>query len=134
MKIVLVGVTTAGKSALILKYLHGKFNHAYEPTVLEITTGRTTIRGQVYQLEVVDTNGDFGLNTKRPVLYKDADLFMICCATDHKRDSLGFVKEFADEIRSVEHGKPIVLVQTKIDLADEANRDQIKDVDLQREA
>ena len=65
--------------------------------------------------------------------YKDADLFIICCATD-KRSSLESIKAFADEIRSVEHGKPIVLVQTKFDLEDKACSDQIKLADLQHEA
>ena len=71
----------------------------YEPTVLEITSGKKTIREQVYQLEVVDTNGDIGLNTNRAMQYRDADLFIICCATD-RHDSLAFVKGFVDEIRN----------------------------------
>ena len=57
--------------------------------------------------------------------HKDADLFIICCATD-KRNSLESIKAFVGEIRNIEHGKPMVLVQTKIDLEDKASRDQIK--------
>ena len=87
MKIVLVGVTEAGKSALILRYLCGMFNNTYEPTILKIITGKKTIKEQVYKLEVFDTNGHPDDNTQRPVQYKDADLFIICCATD-RRDML----------------------------------------------
>ena len=81
-KIVLVGLTRAGKTALIEKYLRGKFRDVYEPTVLNVITGKTTIKGQVYQLEVHDTSGEENNNANRPLVYKDAELFIVCCPTD----------------------------------------------------
>ena len=43
-----------------------------------------------------------------------------------KRKKLLYYQRVFGHIRSIENGKPMVLVQTKIDLEDEASRDQIK--------
>ena len=88
-----------------------------------------------------DTAGDFDLNANRAVQYKDADLFIVCYATNclkELKSDEGFqkyVKSFASEIRMAEPNKPIVLVETKIDLENEAdNENQIKFSQLQHAA
>ena len=90
-----------------------------------------------------DTAGDSDLNVNRAIQYKDADLFIVCCATNclnvrQLGSNEGFqksVKSFADEIRNAEPNKPIVLVETKIDLKNETgNENQIEPSQIERAA
>ena len=79
-KIVLIGDTAVGKSCLITNYLHNKFTDVYEPTVLDVYKGVKTVRKEQVELEIHDTSGDDNLGTNRKVVYKNADLFLLCCS------------------------------------------------------
>ena len=100
-KIVLVGDNKVGKSALILKYFYNRWDDTYAPTVLDVHKSKRKIGAQMYDLEVHDTGGEEHLDFKRAVQYKDADLFIICVATN-RRDSIKRVPNFAAEIRTEE--------------------------------
>ena len=70
-------------------------------------------------LEIQDTSGDEHLGVNRMVQYQDADVFMVCIATNN-RTSLENLDRWRNEIQSVEQSKPILLVLTKSDLMDDA--------------
>ena len=78
-KIVLLGDTAAGKSCLIENYLCNTFSDDYEPTVLDIFRGPRNINGEKVELEIHDTSGDEHVASNRKVVYKDGDLFLLCC-------------------------------------------------------
>ena len=114
LKVVLVGDSAVGKSCLISNYIDNTFTENYEPTVLDVYTGRKTVtKGQV-MVEVHDTSGDSNLATNRKVQYAGADIFMICIATDRK-SSLDGISSWIQEIQATEASKPIFLVLTKSD-------------------
>ena len=78
-KVVLVGDTAVGKSCLIENYLHNSFNEQYEPTVLDIYMGPKNINKEMIEVEIHDTSGDEHVAQNRKVVYKDSDLFLLCC-------------------------------------------------------
>ena len=117
-KIVLCGDTAVGKTCLIENYLHNAFSDDYEPTVLDVYRGPKNIDKEMVELEIHDTSADHHVaSNHRKVVYKDADLFLICCNAV-QRSSLDNIPTWREEIREVEQEAPIALVATKIDLRD----------------
>ena len=118
-KLVLVGDTSVGKSALITNYLFNNFSDNYEPTVLDVFQGKKNVKKKQYQLEIHDTSGDDYLGVNRAIQYKHADCFMLCVAVNN-RTSLDRITEWKAEIMAVEKQKPIYLILTKSDLTEQA--------------
>ena len=114
-KIVLVGDTAVGKSCLIENYLHNAFSDDYEPTVLDIYRGPKNINKEMVELEIHDTSGDEHVAQNRKVVYKDADLFLLCCNSVYQ-STVDNISKWKAEIREVEQEVPIVLIATKKDL------------------
>lgn len=69
LKLVLVGDTSVGKSALITNYLYNTFTEVYEPTVLDVYEGVKNVAKKQVNLEIHDTSGDEHLGTNRQVQY-----------------------------------------------------------------
>ena len=78
LKLVLVGDTAVGKTALIINYLKNTYTETYEPTVLDVYRGTKNIEQKGVQIEIHDTSGDEHLGVNRKVQYQGADVFMIC--------------------------------------------------------
>ena len=111
----MVGDCASGKSCLIEMYLHNAFSDDYEPTVLDIYRDTKNINKEMVELEIHDTSGDEHIASNRKVVYKEADLFLLCCNAVH-RSSLDNIPKWKAEIREVELKVPIVLLATKKDL------------------
>ena len=101
LKLVLVGDTSVGKSALITNYLYNLFNDEYEPTVLNVYKGVKNVGGKKVDIEIHDTSGDDHLGVNRKVQYQDADCFMICVACN-VRESYENIAKWKAEIMEVE--------------------------------
>ena len=82
-KIVLVGDTTVGKTALMRSYLSSNFSEDdYTPTVLDVYKGRKNVESTPVDVEIHDTSGDENLSVSRHIQYNDTDLFVLCVAVD----------------------------------------------------
>ena len=68
-------------------------------------------------IEIHDTSGDEQLSVIRKRQYEGADIFMICAAAN-QRSSFDNIDRWRNEIKSVEPEKPIMLILTKSDMAD----------------
>ena len=79
-KIVLVGDTSVGKSALIRNYLNNDFTDEYEPTVLDVFKGVKNVNSRQIKLEIHDTSGAEDLQVNRQVQYSKTDVFLVCVA------------------------------------------------------
>ena len=116
-KVVLVGDTAVGKSAMITSYLNNQFSDEYEPTVLDVYKGTKNVKKKQYEIEIHDTSGDEHLGVNRRVQYKDADCFMICVAANQP-SSFEHISMWKHEIQEIEAEKPIALILTKGDLVE----------------
>ena len=115
-KIVLVGDTTVGKTALMRSYLSSDFKEEdYTPTVLDVYKGRINVESIKVDVEIHDTSGDENLSVNRHIQYNDTDLFVLCVAVD-LRASFKNVKRWVSEIKQARPDAPIALILTKRDL------------------
>lgn len=57
-RLVVVGSPKVGKTAIITRFLTGKFDDQYTPTIENFHRKLYKIRGQVYQLDILDTSGN----------------------------------------------------------------------------
>lgn len=57
-RMVILGSTKVGKSAIVSRFLSGRFDDQYTPTIEDFHRKLYSIRGDVYQLDILDTSGN----------------------------------------------------------------------------
>lgn len=57
-RMVILGSTKVGKSAIVSRFLTGRFDDQYTPTIEDFHRKLYSIRGDVYQLDILDTSGN----------------------------------------------------------------------------
>ena len=57
-RMVILGSTKVGKTAIVSRFLTGKFEDQYTPTIEDFHRKFYSIRGEVYQLDLLDTSGN----------------------------------------------------------------------------
>ncbi|XP_024242721.1 rho-related GTP-binding protein RhoN isoform X2 [Oncorhynchus tshawytscha] len=77
-KIVVVGDTQCGKTALLHVFAKDSYPENYVPTVFENYTASFEIEKQRIELNMWDTSGSSYYNNVRPLAYPDADAVLIC--------------------------------------------------------
>ncbi|XP_019902513.1 rho-related GTP-binding protein RhoN isoform X1 [Esox lucius] len=77
-KIVVVGDTQCGKTALLHVFAKDSYPENYVPTVFENYTASFEIEKQRIELNMWDTSGSSYYDNVRPLAYPDADAVLIC--------------------------------------------------------
>lgn len=57
-RMVILGSSKVGKTAIVSRFLTGHFEDAYTPTIEDFHRKFYSIRGEVYQLDILDTSGN----------------------------------------------------------------------------
>ncbi|XP_037133459.1 dexamethasone-induced Ras-related protein 1 isoform X2 [Syngnathus acus] len=57
-RMVILGSTKVGKTAIVSRFLNGKFDEQYTPTIEDFHRKVYSIKGDVYQLDILDTSGN----------------------------------------------------------------------------
>lgn len=57
-RLVILGSSKVGKTAIVSRFLTGRFEDAYTPTVEDFHRKLYSIRGELYQLDILDTSGN----------------------------------------------------------------------------
>ncbi|XP_046899839.1 RASD family member 3 [Hypomesus transpacificus] len=117
-RLVFLGAAGVGKTSLILRFLHDRFEHKYTRTVeelhaLEYDTGAGKVR-----LEILDTSGSYSFPAMRELCIRHSDAFVLVYAVDDP-GSLEEVRRLREEILELKGGKcstPITVVGNKADL------------------
>ncbi|XP_054159801.1 ras-related protein Rab-21-like [Oppia nitens] len=116
-KIVLLGEGCVGKTSLMLRYCHNKFNEAHESTLqASFLTKKFLLNETRIQLFIWDTAGQERFHALGPIYYRDSNgALLVYDVTDS--DSLSKVKSWVKELRKI-RGNNVVLtiVGNKIDL------------------
>ena len=68
-------------------------------------------------IQIHDTSGDDWLSSQRRVVYKGADLFILCVSPDSK-ESFQNIEKWRKELQLAEPDVPIILFMNKSDLPD----------------
>eukprot|EP00070_Physeter_catodon_P046977 XP_028353871.1 dexamethasone-induced Ras-related protein 1 [Physeter catodon] len=57
-RMVVLGSSKVGKTAIVSRFLTGRFEDAYTPTIEDFHRKFYCIRGEIYQLDILDTSGN----------------------------------------------------------------------------
>nr|XP_056722244.1 dexamethasone-induced Ras-related protein 1 isoform X2 [Euleptes europaea] len=57
-RMVVLGSSKVGKTAIVSRFLTGRFDDQYTPTIEDFHRKFYSIRGEVYQLDILDTSGN----------------------------------------------------------------------------
>lgn len=132
LKIAVIGANGAGKSALTVRYMEGRFVDVYDPTVQQCVLifikidepGKKwlTIDNENVHLYVLDTNGQEDMLVLRESYTKTADGFVLCASLteSHALEEAKSYLEFVIQVREANdmYDTPIVIAATKSDLTE----------------
>lgn len=81
-KVVFVGDSCCGLTAVIWRFLRKEFYPVYQPTVFENYDAVTVIGGRIVELDIQDTPGQEDYDRLRPLVYPDGHVIVIGFAID----------------------------------------------------
>ena len=122
-RVVVMGAGKVGKTAIINRFLHGKFPEHYKQTVEDLHCRDYDIKGAALKVDLLDTSGDLAFPAMRRLSISTAHAFILVFSIDNQ-ESFTVVKQIWDQIkeqRSNYQELPIVFVGNKDDL--EAKRE-----------
>ncbi|NXG01691.1 RND3 protein, partial [Sakesphorus luctuosus] len=114
-KIVVVGDSQCGKTALLHVFAKDCFPESYVPTVFENYTASFEIDTQRIELSLWDTSGSPYYDNVRPLSYPDSDAVLICFDIS-RPETLDSVLKKAREIQEFCPNTKMLLVGCKSDL------------------
>ncbi|KAJ8038170.1 GTP-binding protein Rhes [Holothuria leucospilota] len=123
-RLVVVGSPKVGKTAIITRFLAGKFDEQYTPTIENFHRKIYKIRGQVYQLDILDTSGNHPFPAMQKLSLLTGDIFILVFSFSD-RNSFQEVIRLRDQIietkLQVKGSKvvPMVIAGNKCDLTQE---------------
>ena len=118
-KVVVVGDSGCGKSALVMAYCHDRYPEEHEPTILKSVPADAEVDGEKIDLVVIDTPGEEEYAPIRPCVYRKTDLVVICFSVDSPRSMENVRRLWVPEIQRCAVGVPYILVGNKTDIRDD---------------
>ncbi|CAH1171237.1 unnamed protein product [Phaedon cochleariae] len=82
--LVFTGSARVGKTCLVARFLGGKFQECYTPTIEDFHRKLYRIRGEIYQLDILDTSGNHPFPAMRRLSFLTGDLFVIVFSMDSR--------------------------------------------------
>eukprot|EP00043_Microstomoeca_roanoka_P013086 m.127803 g.127803 ORF g.127803 m.127803 type:complete len:228 (-) comp15663_c6_seq1:227-910(-) len=119
-KVLIVGNGAVGKSSMIQRYCKGIFTQEYKKTIgVDFLEKKLRVRGEDLRLMIWDTAGQEEFDSLTKGYYRDAEACVVAFSTID-RDSFeaveSWIKKVEDEVGRI----PMVLIQNKVDLIDQA--------------
>ncbi|KAJ7326538.1 Ras- protein Rab-23 [Desmophyllum pertusum] len=119
-KVVVVGNGAVGKSSMIQRYCKGIFTKDYKKTIgVDFLERQISIRSEDVRLMLWDTAGQEEFDAITKAYYRGAQACAIVFSTVD-RDSFEAVEKWRSKVEDECGSIPMVLVQNKIDLIDQA--------------
>ncbi|KAI4797937.1 hypothetical protein KUCAC02_024739 [Chaenocephalus aceratus] len=115
-KIVVVGDSQCGKTALLHVFAKDCFPETYVPTVFENYTASFEIDTQRIELSLWDTSGSPYYDNVRPLSYPDSDAVLICFDISRPETLDSVMKKWKGEIQEFCPNTKMLLVGCKSDL------------------
>ncbi|KAG5832719.1 hypothetical protein ANANG_G00294150 [Anguilla anguilla] len=103
-RIVVLGAPRTGKTSILRRFLRDGFTEQYEATSEDFHRKLYQIRGENYQIDILDASGERGFPAKRRLSILTGDIFLLVCSVD---DRSSF-----EEVRALR--KEIVAAKTKL--------------------
>ncbi|KAL4617737.1 rho-related GTP-binding protein RhoN-like [Arapaima gigas] len=115
-KIVVVGDTQCGKTALLHVFAKDSYPENYVPTVFENYTASFEIDKQRIELNMWDTSGSSYYDNVRPLAYPDSDAVLICFDISRPETLDSVIKKWQGETQEFCPNAKVVLVGCKVDM------------------
>ncbi|XP_037333428.1 dexamethasone-induced Ras-related protein 1-like [Pungitius pungitius] len=96
-RLVILGSTEVGKTAIISRFLNDRVDDQYTPTIEDFHRKLYGIRGEVYQLDILDTSGNHPFPAMRRLSILTGDAFILVFSLDC-RDSFQEVQRLKRQI------------------------------------
>nr|CAH0100099.1 unnamed protein product [Daphnia galeata] len=96
-RLVVLGSARSGKSSLVARFLNNKFSDSYTPTIENFYRKVYRIRGEVYQLDILDTSGNHPFPAMQRLSFITGDLFLLVFSVD-SRESFEEVARLRSQI------------------------------------
>ncbi|XP_031171344.1 rho-related GTP-binding protein RhoN-like [Sander lucioperca] len=120
-KIVVVGDTQCGKTALLHVFAKDSYPENYVPTVFENYTASFEIDKQRIELNMWDTSGSAYYDNVRPLAYPDSDAVLICFDISRPETLDSVLKKWQGETQEFCPSAKVVLVGCKLDMRTDLN-------------
>lgn len=135
LKVVLLGKEYGGKTSLVERYIHGKFNSnaPYQSTIgAAFGAKKVSISGESVTLGIWDTAGSERYESMSRIYYRGAKAAIVCFdLTD--ASSFERAKFWVNELKQTEEECVVYLCGTKFDLVEENKKARKVDAHLIRE-
>ncbi|XP_065113704.2 dexamethasone-induced Ras-related protein 1 [Paramisgurnus dabryanus] len=96
-RMVILGSTKVGKTAIVSRFLNGRFEEQYTPTIEDFHRKLYSIKGEVYQLDILDTSGNHPFPAMRRLSILTGDVFILVFSLDN-RESFHEVQRLKQQI------------------------------------
>ncbi|XP_054455280.1 rho-related GTP-binding protein RhoN-like [Anoplopoma fimbria] len=120
-KVVVVGDTQVGKTALLHVFAKDSYPENYVPTVFENYTASFEIEKQRIELNMWDTSGSAYYDNVRPLAYPDSDAVLICFDISRPETLDSVLKKWQGETQEFCPNAKVVLVGCKLDMRTDLN-------------
>lgn len=121
-KVIVVGGSGNGKSALTLRFMYDEFNPKHDPTKADAYLKHVTLPNEAKEcsIDILDTAGQEEYAALRDNYLRGGEGFL-CVFSLTDRHSFNMVQEFRDQICRVHEDRPMpfILVGNKSDLVDQ---------------
>ncbi|XP_078126232.1 rho-related GTP-binding protein RhoN [Sander vitreus] len=115
-KIVVVGDTQCGKTALLHVFAKDCYPESYVPTVFENYTASFEIDKHRIELNMWDTSGSSYYDNVRPLAYPDSDAVLVCFDISRPETLDSVIKKWQGETQEFCPNAKVVLVGCKLDM------------------
>ncbi|KAG7334844.1 hypothetical protein KOW79_001440 [Hemibagrus wyckioides] len=115
-KIVVVGDTQCGKTALLHVFAKDSYPENYVPTVFENYTASFEIDKHRIELNMWDTSGSSYYDNVRPLAYPDSDAVLVCFDISRPETLDSVTKKWQAEAQEYCPNAKLVLVGCKLDM------------------
>lgn len=115
-KVVLVGDTQCGKTALVQRFVSDTFTDAYTPTGFEKYGYTCMVTDYRVNFSVWDTSGTTSYDTVRPLAYQDARIYVLCFSVAEPESLHNAAAKWYQEVRTHGGSAPVLLCGCKADL------------------
>ncbi|KAJ8371810.1 hypothetical protein AAFF_G00299880 [Aldrovandia affinis] len=123
-RVVVLGAPRVGKTSILRRFLRDGFEEQYQPTSEDFHRKLYQIRGQTYQIDILDASGERAFPAKRRLSILTGDVFLLVFSVDD-RGSFEELRALRQEIitakskllkRKENACVPIVICANKVDL------------------
>ncbi|XP_060716538.1 GTP-binding protein Rhes [Tachysurus vachellii] len=124
-RLVVLGAPRVGKTAILRRFLRDGFNEQYEPTREDFHRKVYSIRGETYQIDILDAAGERDFPAKRRLSILTGDIFLLVFSVDDRisfeevcalRSEISSAKAALTRSKAHAISAPVVVCANKVDL------------------